>query len=342
MTVASGRAEGGRVIDRRAFLATAGAGIVAAPLVSAAQQAGKVWRIGFLYSGSRQSAVETGRYRAFQDGLRDLGYAEGKNLAIEARFFEGDPERLRAFSAELIHLRPDVVVASGPAPAKALQQVSTTIPIIVAVAFDPVREGLVASLARPGGNITGLAALLDDVFPKQVQLLKEAMPHLARLAVLLKPNNASHAGVRKRVDETAGKLGIHVLGVEASTLRDVESAFTTAERERAEALIVLGDAFFVQHFQHIAALAVRGRLASTYSGREYPESGGLMSYGPNFSDHYRRVGYYVDRILKGAKPAVLPVEQPTKFELVINLKTARALRLTIPQSLLLQADEVIQ
>jgi putative ABC transport system substrate-binding protein len=286
--------------------------------------------------------VETGRYRAFLDGLRDLGYVEGKNLVIEARFFEGDPERLRAFSAELVQLRVDVVVTSGSGPAKALQRMSTTMPIVVAVAFDPVREGLVVSLAHPGGNITGLAALLDDVFPKQVQLLKEAIPPLTRLAVLSKPTNASHAVARKRVADAGGKLGLHVISVEANTLKEAESAFTTAARERAEALVVLGDAFFVQHFQHIAALAVKQGLASTYSGREYPESGGFMSYGPNFSDHYRRVGYYVNRILKGAKPADLPIEQPTKLELVINLKTAKTLGVTIPPSLLLRADEVIE
>jgi putative ABC transport system substrate-binding protein len=330
------------MLIRRWFLGAVGASLLAAPLMCEAQQTGKVWRIGLLYSGSRQSAVETGRYRAFVGGLRDLGYVEGKNLVIEARFFEGDPERLRAFSAELLQLRLDVVVASGPGPAKTLQQMSTAMPIIVAVAFDPVREGLVASLARPGGNITGLAALLDDVFPKQVQLLKEAIPQLTRLAVLSKALNASHAGVRKRVADAAEKLGMQVVPVEANTLKEVESAFTTTARERAEALMVLGDAFFVQHFQQIAALAVKQRLASTYSGREYPESGGFMSYGPNFSDHYRRVGYYVDRILKGAKPADLPVEQPTKFELVINLKTAKALGLTIPPSILARADHVIQ
>jgi putative tryptophan/tyrosine transport system substrate-binding protein len=302
----------------------------------------RVYKVGFLYSGSRQSALATGRYGAFVDGMRELGYGEGKNLLIEPRFFEGDVDRLRTSVAELIRLKVDVIVTSGSGPAKGVQEMTTTIPIVVAIAFDPVREGLVGSLAHPGGNITGLAALLDDVFPKQVELLKEASPKLARLAVLSKPTNTSHPGALKRIETVARNLGIQLVSMEANTVKDLEAGFAVMVRERAEALVILGDGFFVQNFQHIAALAIKHRLPSTYSGREYPEAGGLISYGPNFSDNYRRVAHYVDRILKGAKPGELPFEQPTRLYLVINLKTAKAMAVSIPPSLLLRADQVIE
>ena len=326
----------------RRFLLTGLAAASLTPRPAVAQPPGKIWRLGFLYSGSRQSMIETGRFRALHDGLRDLGYVEGKNLVIEARFFEGDPERLRTFAAELIQLNPDVVVASGASPAKVLQRMSPTIPIVVAVAFDPVREGLAVSLAHPGSNVTGLAALLDEVFPKHVELLKQAVPNLTRLAALSRPTNSSHPGVLKRVHDIAGRLGVQVLPVAVASLKDLEPGFATMGRERVEGLLILGDGFFVQHLPQIATLALKQRLPSTYSGHEYPESGGLMSYGPNFSDNYRRVAHFVDRIVRGAKPGDLPFEQPTRLHLVINLKAATAIGVTIPPSLRLRADRVIE
>jgi putative ABC transport system substrate-binding protein len=327
---------------RRQMLIALGAGTLASSLGVFAQQPNKVWRIGFLYNGSRESAMNTGRYPAFLDGMRKLGYVEGKHFVIEERFAPNDEfERLPGLAAELVQANVDVILASGSYFARVLKQGATTIPIVLTVMTNPVREGLAASLAHPGGNITGLAAFLDDVFPKHVEMLKLAVPKLSRIAALANSRNLTHPPLLKAIEAVARHNAIQVQRVDGDTLEGIERAIGTAARQRAQAVIILGDAFFVQYFPQIAGFALRNRLASIYSGREYPQAGGLMSYGPNFADNYRRAATYVDKILKGAKPGDLPIEQPTKFELVFNRKTANALGIALSQELLFRTDEVI-
>jgi putative ABC transport system substrate-binding protein len=327
--------------NRRKLVIAIGAGALASPFGAFAQQQGKVWRIGFQYGASRQSALETGRYGAFLKGMQDLGYIEGKHFVLEEQFIE-NTERFPDLSAELVRTNVDVIVTSGLVGVRTLLRLTTTIPIVVAVAFDPVRDRIAASLAHPGGNVTGLSALLEEVFAKHVELLKMAVPKLSRIAVFSTPRSSDHPPLMKIVDATARKLGIQVLEVSAATVKDLEPGFRTMAREQCRALIILGDTFFVQNFRQIAELAIKYRQASTYSGSEYPNVGGLMSYGPSFADNYYRAAAFVDKILKGAKPADLPFEQPTRVYLTINRKTAKALGLTIPQELLLRADKVIE
>lgn len=331
-------------MKRRDFLIAGGAGlcVLAAPLSARAQQTNKVWRIGFLYNGSRESAISTGRYPAFLDGMRKLGYVEGKHFVVEERFAPNDEfGRLPDLAAELARSNVDVIVTTGATPARALQQANTTIPIVMTLMVDPVREGVGASLAHPGGNITGLSAFQDDVFPKQVEMLKLALPKLSQIAVLANPRSLVHPPLLKGIEAVARRNAIQVQRADGATLEGIERAIGTAARQRAQALIVLGDSFFVQYYPRISGFALRNRLASISSSREYPEAGGLMSYGANASDNYRRAATYVDKILKGAKPGDLPVEQPTKFELVVNRKAASALGIALSQELLLRTDEVI-
>ncbi len=330
------------MISRWAFLGTLAAGLLAAPLAAWGQQAPKVWRIGFLYFASRQSALETGRYNAFLGGMRELGYVEGKNFLVEARFADGDTERLPSLAAELVRLNVDVIAATGTAAIRAAQQATTAIPIVMAVSADPVADGFAASLARPGRNITGLSNSYTDLSQKYLELLSTAVPRLSRVAVLMNPGNPSHPGQLKLIQAAATKARLRVLTVDGRTAEAIERAFDAMTRERVEAVIVSGDTFFTQQARQIADLALKYRLPSMYVGRDYPETGGLMSYGPNVRDNFRHAASFVDKILKGAKPGDLPIEQPTTFELVINLKTAKALGLTIPQSLVLRADELIQ
>ena len=274
--------------------------------------------------------------------MRDLGYVEGKNLAIEWRFAEGEYERLPGMAAELVQLKVDVIMALGPPAIVAAQKATTTIPIVVVTSVDPVGAGFVKSLARPGGNITGLSNLAGDISSKHLEMLLAVMPKVSRVAVLVNPANPAHAAMLKNVQATAQKIGIKVLPVQAQTPHEIEGAFSMMSREAVGAVIVALDPFLIQQERQIAELAVKHRLPSIFANREYAEAGGLLSYGQNQVDIYRRAATYVDKILKGAKPGELPIEQPTKFELVINLKTAKALGIIIPQSLLLRADEVIQ
>jgi putative ABC transport system substrate-binding protein len=330
---------------RREFLIAGGAGlcVLASPLSARAQQPSKVWRIGFLYYGSRQSALDTGRYAAFLDGMHKLGYIEGKNFVVEERFTpENEVDRLQGLAAELVRSKVDVIVGNGGVAGQALKQATTTVPVVLAIMTNPVREGLAASLAHPGGNITGTAAFLDDVFPKHVEMLKLAVPKLSRIAVLANSRNLAHPELLKAIEPVARHNAIQVRRVDGDTPEGIERAIGAAAHQHAQALIILGDSFFVQYFRKISDLAIRNRLASIYSGREYPQAGGLMSYGPNFADNYRRAATYVDKILKGAKPGDLPIEQPTKFELVVNRKTANALGIVLSQELLFRADEVIE
>jgi putative ABC transport system substrate-binding protein len=331
------------VKTRREFLIAGSAGLcVLAALPSYAQQKGKVWRIGFFYFGSRQSAQETGRYAAFLQGMRDLGYVEGKNFVVEARFADGIGERLPALAADLVRLKVDVIVATGVPVYRALQQVTRTTPIVVTVAADPVGEGFAASLARPGGNITGLATGNVELFPKHIELLKIAVPKLSRIAMLWNPGNDAHTSRLKQLHAVAQKAGIQALQVGARTAGDIESGFATIVRERAEAVIALNDTFFVQQLRQIAELSAKHKLPSLFGAIEYPEAGGLIGYGQNVLDNFHHAATYVDKILKGAKPGDLPIEQPTRLSLVINRKTAKTIGLAIPQELVLRADRVIE
>lgn len=303
-----------------------------------AQQTSKFWSVGFLYFGSRKSALETGRYDAFLEGMRNLGYAEGKNLSVEGRFADGNTDRLRGLAAELVGLKVDIIVATGGPTVRAAHQATTTVPIVMTVAGDPVVDGFAASLARPGGNITGLSILSGEVTQKYPELLSAAIPGLSRVAVLLNPLNASHPARLKTIQATASQFGQQLLAIEARTVADLERGFGTMTRDRAGAVVVFGDTFFVQQARQIVALALKHRVPSMCPTREFAEVGGFMSYSGEIRDNFRRAATYVDRILKGAKASDLPIEQPTKFEMVINLRTARALGITIPQSLLYRAE----
>jgi putative ABC transport system substrate-binding protein len=317
--------------------------LILAPLAGEAQEAAKVWRIGFV---SPYSADFDATWRAgFRKGLRDLGYVEGKNIVIEERHFGGRLERFPALAEELVRLKIDVLVVHGgnPSTIDAARKASSTIPIVFVANPDPVGLGLVVSLARPGGQVTGISDLHGDLIGKRLELLKEAVPSITRIAVLHNANPTSLRGLSD-TQAAASVLGLTVFAVEIRTgpePADIDRAFTMIRRERAEALNVSFGSAGV-HTRHVADLAVKSRLLTIGTTRIATESGYLMSYGADFPDLYRRAAIYVDKILKGAKPADLPVEQPTKFELVVNLKTAKALGLTIPQTILLRADHVIQ
>ena len=307
-----------------------------------AQDRGKPRRIGFFYFGSRQSAMETGRYAAFVQGMRELGYEEGKQYVLVARFADGANERLPGIAAELAAANLDLIVSTSTPTHDALKKAGATLPIVATTTIDPVRDGYAETLARPGRNFTGLAAVLSDIYLKHVELLKMAVPKLARIAVLWNPGNAAHPPVLSDIASVAGGNSIRVVRISAGTPREIDSGFATMARERAQALIIMGDTFFVQQFAQIGEQAIKHRVVSVYATREFAELGGFMSYGPSFRDNYRRAATFVDKILKGARPGDLPFEQPTIFELVINRKTAKALGLTIPQELLLRADKVIE
>jgi len=314
----------------------------AAPLRSFAQQQGKVWRVGFLAPRRRPASLDSHAYGAFPQGMRELGYIEGKNLMIEWRFAEDDYERLPSLAAELVQLKVDVIVASGSGATRAAQNVTTTIPIVMANVGDALGSGIVKSLARPGGNITGTSLVLGDIGPKQLEMLLSVVPKLSRVAVLFNPASASYSPIQKSLQTAAQQTNVRILPVELRAAQGIENAFAIMTREKAEALIVLPDPIGNDHVRQIAENAGRTRLPSVASIREYVDAGGLMSYGQNWADNYRAAATYVDKILKGAHPGDLPVEQPTKFEMFINRKTAKALRLTIPQSLLISADQVIE
>jgi putative ABC transport system substrate-binding protein len=328
------------VTTRREFIGALAGGLLAAPLAAEAQAPAKIPRIGFL---SASSSTDPGkRIEAFRQGLRELGYVEGQNIAIEYRFAENRPERLPALAAELVRLNVDVIV-TGPSPApQAAKQATSTIPIVFAVTSDPVAAGLVANLARPGGNITGLASIGGEVVGKQLELLKEVTPKVSRVAILQNPSNHGHPFVLQQAEGAARALGLQLHIVQARTPPEIDAAFATMRSQRTGGVLVLLDTLFLAQRTQIAALAAKGRLPAVYGIRGQAEAGGLMAHGASIPIAYRRAATYVDKILKGAKPADLPVEQPTKFELVINLKTAKALGLTIPPSLLQRADEVIQ
>ena len=315
--------------------------LLAAPLAAEAQPTGKVYRIGYLSSGS--ATVSNPNLEAFRQGLRELGWAEGQNIVIEYRSAEGRVDRLPALAAELVRLKVDVIVAAPAAPAVAAKNATGTVPIVMANVGDPVGLGLIASLARPGGNVTGLSWSVGvDTVGKALQLLKETVPEVRHVAILWNPTNPAHALAIENVKLAARSLGVQFQLLEAREPNQFDGAFAAMAKQRVEALLVVADGMFLVHRARLAHLTAKYRLPSMHGLREHVEAGDLMSYGSSIVATSRRAAFFVDKILKGAKPADLPVEQPTKFALVINLKTAKALGLTIPPAVLARADEVIQ
>jgi putative ABC transport system substrate-binding protein len=330
-------AAGAKKLTRTALVGL-GAMILSAPVV-AAQSPVKAARIGVLAGVT--ASTHAVREEAFRQGLKELGYVEGRNIMIEYRYAEGRPERLPALAAELVRLKVDLILTTGDQGVRAAKQASQTIPIVVALTGDLVGPGYVASLARPGGNITGLTSF-SELSAKRLELLKTAFPKVSRVAILWNPNNAANVAGFKESEVAARALKIQLLPVDVRRADDFEGAFPAALRARADALIAVGDAVLLTHRARIADFAAKNRLPAMYANQDYMDAGGLMFYGPNVADMFRRAATYVDKILKGAKPGDLPVEQPTKFEFVINLKTAKALGLTIPQPILFRADRVIE
>ena len=315
-------------------------GALAAPLAANAQQARTVPRIGFLSAASASSV--SARVEAFMAGLRELGYVEGQNLIIEWRWADGRHDRLPEFAEELVRLKPDLIVTHGVVPTLTAKRATAAIPIVFASADDAVGPGLVSSLARPGGNVTGLTIMAPELSGKRLELLREMIPRLTRLAVLRNPTNPVSVPELKETQVAAASLGLKIQSLEVADPDGFARAFSAMTRERAGALIVLSDAWFLGRHTQIVGHATNRRLPAIYSTREFVEAGGLMSYGPNLPDLWRRSATYVDKILKGAKPADLPVEQPMRFDLVINMKTAKALGLTIPQTIHIRGPKLIQ
>lgn len=327
---------------RRKFILTLGAGSLAASLSSFAQSPGKVWRIGILANRNRPASIESDPYGYFMSAMRDLGYVDGKNLKVEFRWAQGQHERLDELAAELVRLKVDVIVVAGAQDIDAVRRATSTIPVVMSTSPDPVASGFVKTLAHPGGNITGLTNFTVDISPKLFEMLQSIVPKLSRVAILMNPVNSSHTGVLKSIEPQAQKAGVKVLPVKAATAAAIEQAFLTMVHWKAGGVLVPRDGFFIQHVGQIAKLAAQHRLPSISGYREYPEAGGLMSYGQSTAESFRRAATFVDKIFKGAKPGDLPVEQPTTIELFINGKTAKALGLSIPQSLLISADKVIE
>jgi putative tryptophan/tyrosine transport system substrate-binding protein len=328
------------VTTRRQLMIALGASALAAPLAPFAQQQGKVWRVGMLETTS--TTLNAANLDAFRQGLRELGYVEGRNLIIEYRSADGRSERFADLAADLVGLKVDLIVTRGTPAAVAAKNATRTIPVVMANAGDPVDSGLVTSLARPGGNLTGLSSLTVNLEAKRLGLLRELVPGGARIAVLYNMSSPNNLPQWKAIETAARAVSIQPQLLDVRKPEDLAPAFDAASRQRADALVVGGEGLFQANRKLIAELAAKHRLPAIYRSMEYIEAGGLMAYGPSYPDLYRRAATYVDKIFRGAKPGDLPVEQPTKFELILNLKTAKALGLTIPPPLLLRADEVIQ
>ena len=304
-----------------------------------AQQPASPRRVGVLLGGISPESKEA---QAFRQGLRDAGYTEGRDVVIEWRFANGDYDRIQELAADLVQRKVDVIVVIGTPDAQAAKRATSSIPIVLAIVANPVGSGLVASLAHPGGNVTGLSMMMTELSAKRLQLLKEVIPRLTRIAVLWNPDNPSHPNAVEELKAAAPSLAIELKFVGVRTPEQFDPAFSAASRAHAQALYVLGDPFFFAHRTTLLKLVSKARLPCIYAERNFVDEGGLMSYAPNLADVFRRSTGYVVKILKGAKPGDLPIEQPTKFELVVNLKTAKALGITIPESILLRADEVIR
>jgi putative tryptophan/tyrosine transport system substrate-binding protein len=329
----------GEAMRRRDFISLVGAASIAWPLAARAQQTGKLPKLGFLTAGSPGA---TFALPALLAGLRQLGWIEGKTIVIEYRYAENRNDRLAELAAELVRLNVDVIVAAGTLAPLAAKQASTTIPIVMTSAGDPLESGLVASLAQPGGNVTGLSLMMGDVSGKRVELLKELVPGLARVAVLWNATNPYSTAVFKETEDAARTLAIDVQSLGVKDPADFASAFELARQKRPEALFTIDDPLTLSQRDPILSFAAAQRLPAIYGVREFATAGGLMAYGASVPDLYRRAAAYADKILRGAKPSALPVEQPTKFDFVINLKTAKAIGLVVPQTLLVAADEVIE
>ena len=327
------------MIDRRTFIGIVAGGLLAAPLASFAQQLVKVHRVAWLQTGPLGSAQEF--IDDTKKALRDLGYIEGKTIVVEFRSAEGKPERLPGASAELVALKPDVIVAGATPGTRAAQQATATIPIVMIGVADPVGARFVASLARPGGNITGVANLGLDMAAKPLEMLHSVVPKATRIAVLA-PDNPAIPALVNSIVEAAKSLGLTVLPTTVTSLEEIEKAFASMAKQKAQALVVISDRITFVHRKRIADLAAETKLPAIYQYAEQVEAGGLLSYGPNPRNLHRIVAGYIDKILKGAKPADLPVQQPTEFELAINKKTAKALGITFPPEILLRANTVIE
>jgi putative tryptophan/tyrosine transport system substrate-binding protein len=321
---------------RRDFIALLGGGVASWPLDAFAQPSGKIWRMGFLAQGYEKF------YDALFDGLRDFGYAEGQNLVVERRYAEGHAERFPEFAAEMVRLNVDIIIVTTTPAALAVKKATTTIPVVFPNAISPVESGVVASLAHPGGNVTGGAAQTAALSTKRLEILKEVVPRLSRVAVLWNTANPALSYPWKQTQSAAGELGISLRSLEVRDPKDIEAAFVVMAQDRPDALIVLQDALTLQHRKEIIEFAIQKRLPGMFVAKEWVSVGGLMSYGESLSDMYHRGAYFVDKIFKGTKPADLPVEQVTKFELVLNLKTAKAMELTIPEAFVATADDVIE
>jgi putative ABC transport system substrate-binding protein len=333
-------------VDRRAFIGTLASGLLAAPLAAEAQEQGKIARVGILAPTAPVPITPRPGFGITADlsrRLYELGWVEGKNLLVEPRFAEGSPDRLPGLAADLVRANVDVIVAISPPAIRAAKDATRVIPVVMAFSgIDPIKAGFVASLARPGGNVTGLTILATDVTVKRLQVLKEALPRATRVTVLVNPRNPSTAEQLGALRAAAPALGLEVQPVQVERSGEYADVFAAIARTRADAIIVPSDPEFFRDRRGLVDLAAERRTPASYEWREFVEIGGLMSYGSNLGDLAARVAVYVDKILRGAKPADLPVEQPRKFELVINLRTAKALGLTIPPSLLLRADKVIE
>ena len=317
-----------------------GALLFALSFPAEAQQPTKIPRIGYLNTTS-PSAVAA-RTEAFRQGLRELGHEEGKNIVIEYRHAEGKPDRLSTLAAELVRLKVDAIVTTGPTVTRAAKEATSTIPIVMSFDTDPVGNGFVASLARPGGNITGMSSLAPEISGKQLELLKEIVPKLSRVAVLRTSTNPGNAQALREIERAAGAFGVKLQFLDVLDPKDIETAFRAASKDRADAVLVLASAVAAARRTQTVDLAVKSRLPAIYFRSDFVEDGGLMSYGASYTDLDRRAATYVDKILKGAKPADLPVEQPKKFEFIVNLKAAKQIGLTIPPNVLVRADKVIK
>ena len=324
---------------RREFMALLG-GAAAWPLALRAQEAAKLHRIGFL--GNSSAALEANLVTPFRDGMRDLGYEEGRDFVIEYRWAEGQYDRFPVLAAELLAAKVEVIVTAGTPAALALKQATTTVPLVVVAVGDPVGTGLVPSLARPGRNLTGLSSIAPDLEGKRLALLREIAPKLSRVAMFMNSLNPFHIASVRQARAAAQTLGITLQALDVRRTEDLDEAFAAVDRERPDALLILADRVFLHNRQHMMEFATRQRLPNVNAYRELVEVGGLISYGPSYEDMHRRAAIFVDKILKGAKPSDLPIEQPTKFEMVINLKAAKAIGLDVPPTLLVRADEVIE
>lgn len=314
--------------------------LLAAAVIAEAQQPKKISRIGFL--GAASAAANSARVEAFRQGLRDLGYVEEKNIAIAYRYAEGKLDRVPALAAELVGLKVDVIVSGGASATGPAKDATTTIPIVMTGDNDPVSSGFVVSLARPGGNITGLSSLTAELSGKRLELLKETVPKLSRVAIVGTSTARGYAQMLKELELAARALKVQLQYLDVREPKDIETTFRAASKERADAVLVLGGSVFVLHRKEFVAVAVKNRLPAMYDRAEFVEDGGLVSYATSLTDLSRRAAGYVDKILKGARPADLPVQQPMKFDLILNLKAAEQIGLTIPQRVLLKADRVIK